>query len=208
MFTSQQEIEQWPLTFETLGNSNTQLRPGDVKYKDLNGDNVINWRDQKGIGKGTTPHAFFGLNIGLGYKNFDLAMLFQGAFAYNTNVTANGNTSSYCNNYWHETRNNKADALFPRPSGSGTTNGLNSDYRNLRTSYMRLKYLSVGYQIPTSLLSKIGVEKCRLYLAGTNFFTISTLDKYSLDPEVNEERSNGYYYPQQFTMSVGCSFTF
>jgi TonB-linked SusC/RagA family outer membrane protein len=208
LFTSQQEIDQWPLTFEDLGNSNTVLRPGDVKYKDLNGDGVIDWRDQKEIGKGSTPHAFFGLNINLGYKNFDLAALFQGAFDYNTTVSVNGNTSSYCNNYWHETRNNKADALYPRPSGSAITNGYNSDYRNLRTSYMRLKNLSVGYQIPVSLLSKIGVEKCRFYVAGTNIFTISTLDKYKLDPEATEGYTAGYWYPQQFTMSIGCSLTF
>ena len=207
LFTSQQEIDQWPLTFTALNHSNASLRPGDVRYKDLNNDGVIDWRDQKDIGKGITPHATFGFNINLQYKQFDLSTLLQGAFDYNTRLSPNINTSLFITNYWHETRNNKTNALASRPSGS-STNGFNSDYLNLRTSYMRLKYIAVGYQIPTSLLSIIGVEKLRFYVAGTNLFTISTLDKYGVDPETSEGFSSGSYYPQQFTMSVGCNVTF
>ena len=208
LFTSQQEIDQWSITFADLNNDNSSLRPGDVKYKDLNGDKVIDWRDTKEIGKGVMPHATFGLNINLKYKNFDLAALLQGAFDYNTIVDFNGvPISHFLNNYWHETRNNKADALVPRPAGS-STNRLYSDYHNLRTAYMRLKYLSIGYEIPVSLLTKIGVEKCRFYVAGTNLFTFSSLDKYNVDPEMPEGYGVAIYYPQQFTMSIGCSFTF
>ena len=207
LFTSQEEINQWPITYDVLNNSNAVLRPGDAKYKDLNGDGVINWRDQKEIGKGATPHGTFGLNINLKYKNFDFSTLFQGAFDYNTKISWDYRVNILYDDYWHATRNNKADALEPRPGGA-SPNGFGSDYRNRTTSYMRLKYISVGYSIPASILSQIGVEKCRFYLAGTNFFTISNLNKYGLDPEMPESYSAGFYYPQQFTMSVGCNFTF
>ena len=207
LFTSQDEINQWPATFATLNNNNSTLRPGDVKYKDLNDDGVIDWRDQKEIGKGTTPHGTFGLNLNLKYKNFDLVTLFQGAFDYNTNIGWDTRVDLLHDQYWHATRNNKSDALAARPAGS-STNGFGSDYRNRRTAYMRNKYLSVGYEIPASLLSKIEIEKFRLYVAGTNLFTFSTLNKYGVDPEMPEGYSAGVYYPQQFTMSIGCNITF
>ena len=206
LFISQAEVDQWPLTFATLNNSNASLRPGDVKYKDLNGDGVIDWRDQKVLGKGTTPHGTFGLNINLKYMNFDFSGLFQGAFDYSTNISIPMyvEMSKY---YWHETRNNKADALIPRLNGS-STNGFTSDYRTHNTRYLRGKYLSLGYDIPVSLTSKTGVEKCKIYVAGTNLFTFSSLRKYSVDPEMPEGYGAGYYYPQQFTMSIGCNITF
>ena len=207
LFTSQEEVNQWPLSFVTLNNDNSSLRPGDVKYKDLNGDGVIDWRDQTEIGRGASPNSFFGLNINLGYKNFDLSTLFQGAFHYTTSISPMGFTKYNYTTYWHETRNNKADAFIPRPGGS-STNGFGSDYRNINSSYMRLKYLSLGYEIPVSVLSKVKIEKFRIYVAGTNLFTVSNLNKYGVDPEMPEGYGVGIYYPQQFTMSMGCNVTF
>ncbi|MDR2920820.1 MAG: TonB-dependent receptor [Tannerella sp.] len=208
LFTSQEEIDNWALTFDELNNDNSSLRPGDVKYKDLNGDGVINWRDQKEIGKGVEPHWTFGLNLGVQYRNFDLSALFQGAFDYTTYVdlSAAPTNLNYRNN-WNEKTNNKANALLPRPAGSAT-NGYYSDYRNHNTTYMRLKNLSLGYEVPVSLLTKIGVSRFRLYVAGTNLFTLTNLRKYGVDPEMPERYGAGVYYPQQFTMSFGCNLTF
>jgi len=207
LFTSQAEVDQCPYSFESLNNNNSSLRPGDVKYKDLNGDGVINWRDQTEIGYGSMPNATFGLHLNIRYKNFDLSALCQGAFRYTTNIDAGWLPTEYfCTQYWHPIRNNRADALIPRPGGS-STNGFYSDYRNVNTAYMRLKYVSLGYEIPVSLLSRIGVEKFRIFVAGTNLFTISTLNKWGVDPEM-PEGAIGVYYPQQFTMSIGCNLTF
>jgi len=208
LFTSQEEINAWPLTFESLNNDNSSLRPGDVKYKDLNGDGVINWRDQKEIGKGAMPHWTYGLNALLKYKNFDFSALFQGAFDYTTYIDMEtAATSVFYSNYWHAERNNSAHALAPRPNGS-STNWMYSDYRNRNTAYLRLKNMSIGYELPSAVLSNIGVNRFRIYLAGTNLFTISTLDEYGIDPEMPEGYGIGVYYPQQFTMSVGCNLTF
>ncbi|MDD4591519.1 TonB-dependent receptor [Petrimonas sp.] len=208
LFTSQEEINEWPYTFETLNNDNSSLRPGDVKYKDLNGDGVINWRDQREIGKGAVPHWTYGLNMLFKYNNFDFSALFQGAFDYTTYIDLEGApTSVFYSNYWHSERNNSSTALVPRPSGS-STNWFYSDYRNHNTAYLRLKNMSLGYELPNLLLSEIGINRLRIYVAGTNLFTLSTLDKFGIDPEMPEGYGIGIYYPQQFTMSVGCNLTF
>ena len=208
LFTSQKEIDEWSCTFDALNNDNSSLKPGDVKYKDLNGDKVINWRDQEEIGKGAEPHWTFGLSFLLKYKNFDLSALFQGAFDYTTNVNlaAAATTLNYQNS-WNEKTNNRADALLPRPAGS-STNDFYSDYRNHNTAYMRLKNMSLGYDIPASVLTKVGISRFRIFVAGTNLFTLSTLDKYGVDPEMPEGYGVGVYYPQQYTMSIGCNLTF
>ncbi|WP_106831019.1 SusC/RagA family TonB-linked outer membrane protein [Parabacteroides pacaensis] len=206
LFTSQEEIDAWPCTFEALNNDNSSLRPGDIRYKDLNGDKVIDWRDQKEIGKGATPHWMFGFNFNLKYRNFDLSALFQGASGYTTYVTYAAETSFRYQHTWNE-RTNDPHALIARPGGS-STNGLYSDFNNHNTTYLRLKNMSFGYEIPATLLSKIRVSKLRIYFAGTNLFTLSSLHKYGVDPEMPESYGAGTYYPQQYTMSIGCNLIF
>jgi len=208
LFTSQEEINAWPLTFESLNNDNSSLRPGDAKYRDLNGDGIINWRDQKEIGKGAQPHWTFGMNLSLRYGSFDFSALLQGAFDYTTYIDLEGaSTTLFYSNYWNDRTNNKADALIPRPAGSAT-NWLYSDYRNHNTAYMRLKNVSLGYQVPATFLNRIGVDRFRAFLAGTNLFTLSALNKFGVDPEMPEGYGAGVYYPQQYTMSVGVNLTF
>lgn len=208
LFTSQEEIDNWDCTFADLNNDNSSLRPGDVRYKDLNGDGVIDWRDQTTIGKGANPHWTFGFNFNLNYKNFDLSALFQGAFDYTTYIywEGSGAIAPFYDNYWHETRYNKANAAIPRPNGS-STNYIYSSYRNHNTAYMRLKNLALGYEIPPAVLDKVGISRLRVYVAGTNLFTLSSLNKYGVDPEM-PEGNYGVYYPQQFTISFGVNLTF
>ncbi|MBN8787498.1 MAG: TonB-dependent receptor [Terrimonas sp.] len=208
LFTSQEDVDKWPLSFEGLNNDNSSLRPGDAKYKDLNGDGVINWRDQTEIGKGSMPHWTYGLNLSLRYKNFDFSALFQGAFGYTTYIDLEAApTAVFYSNYWNDGANNRADVLIPRPAGS-STNWLYSDYRNHNTTYLRFRNMSLGYQVPVALLSRAGISKFRVFVAGTNLFTISTLDKFGVDPEMPEGFGAGVYYPQQYTMSFGCNLTF
>ena len=207
LFSNQQEVDQWPLTFDVLNNENSSLRPGDVKYKDLNGDGVINWRDQTVIGKGAAPHWTFGLNMAFSYGSFDLSALFQGAFDYTTYVDLEGaQTVLLYNNYWND-RTNSTNALVPRPAGS-PTNSFYSDYRNHNTTYVRLKNMSFGYQLPAVFLNKLRISKLRVFIAGTNLYTLSSLAKYGVDPEMPEGYPAGEYYPQQYTMSFGCNLTF
>ncbi len=205
LFTSQDQINALPYTYKDL-NGNGSLRPGDVIYKDLNNDSILDWKDQKDIGSGSMPHWMFGINSILKYKSFDLTTLFQGAFGYDTYLYLEGaKTGILYDNRWTDVNNN-INAIVPRPGGS-PSNGFYSDYRLHPTSYLRLKNASIGYELPKQLLSIIGISKFRIYLAGTNLFTVSTLSKYGIDPEV-PDGNTAYYYPQQRTISMGLNLTF
>ena len=205
LFTSQAEIEALDFTYKDL-NGNSSLRPGDIKYVDLNGDKVLDWKDQKEIGKGTLPTWTYGFNMNFKYHGFDLSALFQGALGYTTyiDLTKAASTLKY-DNRWTEKENNP-NSLVARPGGA-STNKYYSDFNNHNTAYLRLKNLSIGYELPKGLVSKAGIQQLRIYIAGTNLFTLSSLHKYGVDPEV-PEGSPAYYYPQQRTLSVGLNLSF
>ena len=105
---------------------------------------------------------------------------------------------------WTPENNNK-DGLMPRLGGSAP-NGAASDFYNQDASYMRLKTASLGYNLPKSILQKVNIQNLRLYVAGTNLFTISGLEKYYIDAEAPSGRSNSYY-PLMQTFSFGLNLT-
>jgi TonB-linked SusC/RagA family outer membrane protein len=199
LFTSQQEIDQLPFTYEDLG-GNATLNPGDIRYVDTNGDGKLNWRDRVEIGKGTTPHWMGGLNVNLGYKGFDLSALFQGAFDFYCSIGPPSISDVTYNERW-TTANNNRNALVPRLGGSAS-NGWGSDYRLKRADYVRLKTLTLGYNLPARWLKPVHLRNVRLYVAGVNLFTISGLKKYHVDPEA-PSGAVGYYYPQMHTFTFG-----
>lgn len=202
LFTSQEEIDYLEYDYVDLG-GNQNLKPGDVKYVDVNGDHHLDWRDQQEIGKGTLPHWMYGFNIGLQYKDFDLTGLFQGAFGYSTYVNGLADVTTLKYDLRWTEENNDPSAAVPRLGGSGSWG---SDYWLKNTAYLRLKNMSIGYNIPKGLLNRIGVEKLRIYVAGTNLFTLSTISKYGVDPEVASGNITRYY-PQQRTISFGVNLS-
>ena len=204
LFTSQDEINALPYTYSALGGNST-LKPGDVKYLDLNGDNVLDWKDQEEIGQGNFPNWMYGISTLFQYRNFSLNALFQGAFGFSTyvNVTSYPNDVTYDLRWTEET--NDAGALVPRLGGS-SSNGFYSDYWLNSVSYLRLKTASLSYELPNLLTDRLGIDKTRIFLAGTNLFTLSTLDKYRIDPEV--ESGSLMVYPQQRTVSLGINMSF
>jgi TonB-linked SusC/RagA family outer membrane protein len=202
LFTSQSEID--ALKFNQDGQGNKSLRPGDIKYKDINGDGVLNWKDQQEIGKGNVPHWMTGLNTELKYKNFNFSALFQGAFGYYAYVVVPSNSSIEYDLRWTQTNNN-ANALMPRLGGAATNNYV-SDYYYKKAGYVRLKTASLGYDLPSSLLSKIKCSQFRIYIAGTNLITLDKLQKYGIDPEA-PSGFGGSYYPQQRTITVGLNIS-
>lgn len=204
LFTSQEEIDYLEYDYVDLG-GNQNLKPGDVKYVDVNGDHHLDWRDQQEIGKGTLPHWMYGFNIGLQYKDFDLTGLFQGAFGYSTYVNGLADVTTLKYDLRWTEENNDPSAAVPRLGGSGS-NSWGSDYWLKNTAYLRLKNMSIGYNIPKGLLNRIGVEKLRIYVAGTNLFTLSTISKYGVDPEVASGNITRYY-PQQRTISFGVNLS-
>ena len=179
------------------------LKPGDVRYKDLNGDGIINWKDQKEIGGSTMPHWIYGLNVALSYKGFDLSMLFQGAFGYNQNIS-NGLYSTLLYEERWSPENNDANAIYARLGGA-STNNYTSDFTYKKAGYLRLKVASLGYSLPRQFLEKCHINNARVYLSGTNLLTFNRLGKYGIDPEA---QNVGYYYPQQRTISLGLNISF
>jgi len=75
-----------------------------------------------------------------------------------------------------------------------------------KASYVRLKALAMGYNLPKGLISKAGIRNLRVYVAGTNLLTVNPLSKYGVDPEAPSGQA-GYYYPQQRTISLGLNVT-
>lgn len=200
LFTSQEEIDNWGVTVDQLNNDNSKFRPGDVKLVDLNGDGVINWRDQTVIGKGSTPHWMAGANFNFAWKGFDMSLLFQGAWGNTMSIWYESNTATYCELYYDQVHNPDPNARVARPNGADT-NSWGSNFNNIDVAYLRLKNASIGYSLPKRFLDKIGVEKCRIYIGGMNLLTLSTVSKYLVDPESSGAVGNAY--PQQYTLSFG-----
>ncbi len=203
LFTSQEEIDALLFDQDLLGNST--LAPGDVRYVDINGDQELNWRDMVELGHGS--NLIGSLDMYLKYKNFDLSVLLQGTAG--GKILVGIGASSVPQEYVYEERwtpeNNDRNAIVPRRGGAAT-NGLTSDYKLRSTNYLRLKSLNLGYNIPSETLQYVGVQTLRVYFAGTNLLTFDHLKKYSLDPE--SANGNGFYYPQQRTLTVGLQISF
>ena len=198
------------------------IEPGDVKYVDVVEDGVIDSNDRKHVGS-AIPVFTLGLNLAFQWKNLDASAFFQGAFGqkiYNQILTDSEGfyrgfpvTKRYYENRW--TPENPSDT-YPRASWSAKSNNARVSTRFLEDgSYLRLKNLQIGYTIPSSKMND--VCSLRLYLAGTNLFTIT---KYSgFDPEMtvsaNSEgegdRANGIdwgTYPVCRTFTFGVNLTF
>jgi len=208
LFTSQAEIN--GLGYNQDGSNNSTIAPGDIKLKDLNGDKIIDWRDKTVIGNGGTPHWMFGANINATYKNFDMSMLFQGAFGYSVYNNLNfsndmatfGNTSTALyDNRWSAANNNKYAAV-PRIGSNSATKNFYSDYFLKDGAYLRLKVLSIGYTLPSELIKRIGLGSVRVYFAGTNLLTFDKLKKYGIDPETTTAESHTNDYPESDVTSV------
>jgi len=145
-----------------------------------------------------------GSTINLKYKDFYLSSLFQGAFGYYNYITLQHGNINYTdvvyNLRWSE-KNNTAGAFVPRLGGS-STNDYISDHFYKKAGYVRLKVLSIGYNIPKRITDKWKLQGLRIYFSGTNLVTFNKLKDYDVDPE-SPSGNAGYYYPQVKTISFG-----
>lgn len=203
LFIDETEVANSPTQFGTY-------MAGDIKYKDINGDGVINFKDRVPIGYPTTPEIMYGFGFSLGYKGFDISAFFQGSarssFWISPVDTAPfvGSPNSramlqvYADNHWSEANQNPY-ALWPRLSASVVeNNNLQSTWFMQDGSFMRLKSFEIGYTFTDTVLRKSKIRNLRIYLSGTNLFTIS---KFKLwDPEM---AGNGLGYPVQRVFNIG-----
>ncbi|SOE19546.1 TonB-linked outer membrane protein, SusC/RagA family [Spirosomataceae bacterium TFI 002] len=185
-----------------------EIRPGDMKYQDYNGDGKITPDDQVRTNNTQLPLFQGGVNLGAEYKNFDLTILFQGAAGAKQYVSAGemGNIGNYLldiyQNRW--TIDNPSD-VHPRIANRSDQYYSNNNTYWLRSSdYIRLKNFEVGYSLPESIGTKIGMSSVRFYFSGQNLFTIDKLKVF--DPETTS--STGQYYPQSKVLNLGLTVKF
>lgn len=210
LFQSQSEIDNAPTQ---LGD----VRPGDIRYKDLNGDGIINSNDQTAVGYGSTPAIIYGLNFAGGYKGFDISLFFQGAGLVDFNYASGFGTtpfsqgSTYGNMYEKLTDRWTPENPNPRPfyprlstNADATTNYYTSTWWIKRADYIRLKSAELGYTFSSKAFEKLAIKKVRIYTNGTNLLTFS---KWKLwDPELGDGR--GASYPNITTYNVGLRVNF
>lgn len=205
VFRNVQDIEDEELDYSAISNS---LRPGDMKYKDVNGDGRITPDDQVRTDKNNLPTFQGGLNIGMQYKNFDLSILFQGSTGAQVYVSTN--ESGRIGNYLLDVYENRwtvenQSGEHPRIADRSDQyySGGNS-YWLRSTDYLRLKNFEIGYTLPAAIGERVGISNLRIYVNGLNLFTI---DKFNVfDPESTESR--GQYYPQARVLNTGLTLTF
>ncbi len=219
IFQTNEEAKAAPVQF---GNAASENVAGRFKFRDINGDGVINTKDLSIIG---SPHPKFtyGLNINLNYKNFGLTLFGQGVqgnqiFNYTKYwtdfPTFGGNRSSRM--LYQSWRPGKTDAILPQLRSSDQVSIQPSTYYLESGSYFRMKNIQLTYQLPKVLLSKLGLSATSVYIQGQNLFTAT---KYSgMDPEVNlrayssgNDRQigvDGGSYPVAKTVLVGLNLSF
>ena len=193
--------------------------PGDIRFRDLNGDNIINEKDRTVIGD-PNPDAIAGVTNTFGYKGLELSVFFQGSFGndiYNQNrETIEGmrdplNQSTAVLNRWTPTNTNTNIPRAVRNDPNG--NARYSDRFLEDGSYVRLKNLTLGYTVPGTLSKRAAISSLRVYVTGQNLITWTDYSGY--DPEVSADpfsttglgRDFGVY-PQSRTYTVGLNASF
>lgn len=203
----------------TNGSSRTEVKPGDIKYKDLNGDLIVNNNDYTIIGRGLPIHTG-GFSNSFSYKNWDLGVFLQWSYGNNI-INANRyvfqgglgvnsltlNQYASFNNRW--TPENQTNELF---RAGGMRNANYSSRVVEDGSYLRLKTVQLGYNFSSSLAKKIGLSKLRLNASAQNLYTLTNYT--GMDPEASARPGNltpGFdygTYPQSLTATFGLNATF
>ena len=181
------------------------LKPGDIKFKDLNGDRVIDDNDKCWYGNPTVPEIIYGFGFSLKYKGFDCSAFFQGqgkvsiimydSHPFGTKATPGGGLMQWmADEHWREEAPDP-NARYPRLSPEWNTNNTQANSLYVRNGRMlRLKNAEIGYTY----------KFMRVYVSGTNLLTFSPFKYW--DPEKGS--GNGLSYPLQRTCNLGFQFTF
>jgi len=219
-FQSWEEIATWPIDNDRQGNKT--LRPGDVKYKDVNGDRVINGMDERPIGyrQDSTPIFNYGFNFSFLWKGFDLAFdLAGGALSTwyqeweqrNPFHDGGNNPQYYMENTWHladiwDANSELIPGKYPMLliGNSSHSNYWNSTFWKKNVRYIKLRNLEFGYTLPKSFVNKASISDLRLYVAGQNLFGLTNL--IGVDPEIID--TNGLAYSTMRIINVGITLKF
>ena len=213
LFRDETEIANSPAQFGT-----SYLQPGDIKYKDINGDGVIDDADEVPIGYSDVPEIVYGVGISMNYKGFDLSLFFQGVghstffldgayFPFNyPNIGRTGFLDGLKDKYFDPAKQN-FDAELPLLYDEGWhgSNYKNSTWWQRSGAFMRLKNAELGYTLPKSVTQKLKLKTVRFYISGTNLLTFAK-DVKLWDPEINSVDGRGY--PLMRTANFGININF
>lgn len=217
LFTSEAEILDHAKQFgETYPGQISKV--GDIKYKDLNADGVIDDYDRTLIGQGDVPKIYYGFGFDLQVYDFSIGTLFSGIAIADRVVSGNAihpfvDTGGIANLYaniddrWSEKNPTNEDVFYPRLYMGSTANQNNtktSTWWQKDISFLRLKQMTITYSIPKRLLENTFLKSSQVYLMGTNLLTFTNFKIW--DPELNT--NNGTSYPNHQTFSVGLKLGF
>jgi TonB-linked SusC/RagA family outer membrane protein len=207
-FKDQKDIDNSPVqTFSTI------VRPGDVKYRDVNGDAVINTYDRVFIGYPRTPEIMFGFGGTVAYKGLDISLFFTGAtntsiflegpsmYPFSDGLGTNNIVREYYDNRWTpETPN----AKYPAVGDAYSPNNFQRSTVWLKdASYLRLRNAEIGYTIQQAVLNRLRLKGIRAFVNGTNLYTWDKLK--FIDPESDDGTGA---YPIQRSVNVGIQVSF
>ena len=192
----------------------TIIRPGDIKYLDVNGDGVVNSDDRVHLGFPTIPEITYGFGLSTGWRNFDASFFMRGQARVSFFIDPGAGGIAplvgqrnilqvIADDHWSP-NNPVSHAFWPRLTTTHNEN--NSQYSTwwLRSgSLLRMQTMEFGYTLPRSLFGELPVETARIYLSGQNLFTLSSFDLW--DPELGR---SGFNYPLQRVYSIGLHMTF
>lgn len=185
------------------------VQPGDLKYKDVNGDETIDANDKTATGKSEIPQLIYSLNADLQWGNFDFSMLWQGmAKRYLVISPAfelpfyNDNALTSALEAW--TPENSTSARYPRLTTTNfSNNSQTSDFWIKDASYLRLRSVELGYSLPATLMNRIGFARARVFMNGYNLLTITGFE---YDPECPSAGISQYPAARTYTLGINLSF--
>ena len=224
IFMSQDEINNHPTIQD--GNGNLTLRPGDIKYIDLDNNDTINFRDQDVIGYASNmPEITYGMGVNIKYKNLQLSTGFQGASKFS--IYINGPAANMFNNgsiplayqyryAWQPHPDNpnvniNPEAMLPSASLSSSTNNSKvSDFWLRDVRYLRVKNINLSYNIPEKTFKKIGLKSTQVYVSSENLASWTNLGIYknTFDPEFDPGTQATRRYPITRSYTVGLRVLF
>lgn len=204
IFQNQEELDSYP--------SLSQAGVGDLRFKDINGDGVIDGDDRTYIGS-PIPDFVYGFSLDLDYKNWDFSIGLQGQVGneiFNGKNVVRPDPYNFEQHVWDRWTGEGTSNSEPRPSYGGY-NYLPSDRFIHDGSYLRVRSLILGYSLPNKVLARLGMTQARLYLKATNLFTLTGYTGYTPEIGSSDVLSNGIdrgIYPIPRVFSAGFNTTF
>lgn len=205
---------------EEINDPNTPLhsfakvQPGDIRYKDQDGNGIIDENDVISLGNSELPELNYGINLELTYKGFDFNAFFFGQARRNIMLTSNQYAYAFYNNgqlpkmaegrwayYPDQNIDTRSNASYPRLTTTDNQNNYRySSFWMKDASFLRLRNIELGYTLPRKITDKMRISGARIYVSGTNILTFTPLDDY--DPQV----MTGYPLTKSYNMGINLQF--